>query len=120
MGNTKSDLRSGCKLLSAEMVAGVIFATPKELSSLEALRSWPHRIFFKAALTTQSERSECETDGILKQGPSTVPGAETKLNTALNKFMGEGLRTALSKSRATLVSSLNQQARADSFHVDVE
>ena len=57
--------------------------------------------------------------GVLKQGPSTAPGAAIKLNTALNKFRGVGSKIAASKTCPSRTSSLDQQERIDSFHVEV-
>ena len=43
----------------------------------------------------------------MKHGPKTEPGAMTKLKTALNKFMGVGSDTAVSKRRDKRVSSVD-------------
>ena len=64
------------------MVEAFTLATPCELSALQALRSWPRRILLSAELTAESEFSDLVVVCCLKQGPSTVAGAEIKSNTA--------------------------------------
>jgi len=53
-----------------------------------------------------------------KKGASTSPGALTKLCTAVNKFKGEGLAIAKSKSSASLVSSMFQRFCTAGFHAE--
>ena len=61
-----------------------------------------------AELTTESLKSECEVDGVLKQVPKIVPGATIKLNTALNRFKGVGSSIALLKRSDKRLSSLDE------------
>ena len=71
-----------CNFLRAEMVAASTLATPSELSALQAFRSCPRSILLSAELTAESELSERDVLCALKHGPSMVPGAHMKLETA--------------------------------------
>ena len=52
-----------------------------------------------------------------KNGASTIPGAQTKLCTALNKFKDVGFAIAVSKSPASLLSSMLHRF-CTGFHVE--
>ena len=54
----------------------------------------------------------------MRFGPSTVPGAEIKLNTALKRFWCVGLDMALSNIFASLASSTDQHMRTRSFQLE--
>ena len=119
-GKTKSLFLSGCTLCNASTVAGLTLATPLEQSNLKGLRSCPRSILLSAELTTESLKSECEVDGVLKQVPKIVPGATIKLNTALNRFKGVGSSIALLKRSDKRLSSLDQLADTISFQDEGE
>ena len=53
-----------------------------------------------------------------KNGASTIPGAQTKLCTALNKFKDVGFAIAVSKSPASLLSSMLHRFCTAGFHVE--
>jgi hypothetical protein len=53
-----------------------------------------------------------------KKGASTVPGAHTKLCTALNRLMGVGLSSAASNKVVSLISSMLQRFCTAGFQVE--
>jgi hypothetical protein len=53
-----------------------------------------------------------------KKGASTSPGALTKLCTAVNKFKGDGFKTAVSNNPASLVNSMPQRFCTAGFHAE--
>ena len=73
-----------------------------------------------AELTAESEFADLVVVCCLKHGPSTVPGAEPKANTARKRERGVGSDKALSKIVSSLVSSTDQRRRTLSFHVEGE